>query len=180
VDFTEIETIWTSAKGADVSQLKHDRIAAYDELIAILNELGPQEHKDLLTLQTLLELQELLEEKKVDEVMLRSQVDELARMRDEHLRTIEQTRSALHAASARVEELDTRYKQAQERAAREALVKEKKLERMSASLKQVEFAARLEDTIHDPRTKELIYGLQESDAQCLVDSLDKVGHPPAM
>lgn len=56
----------------------------------------------------------LLEQKEADEVMLRSQVDELSRTRDQHIRALEQARVAIQAASSRAEEVDTLYQRARE------------------------------------------------------------------
>lgn len=56
----------------------------------------------------------LLEQKEADEVTLRSQVDELSRTRDQHIRALEQARVAIQAASSRAEEVDTLYQRARE------------------------------------------------------------------
>lgn len=56
----------------------------------------------------------LLEQKEADEVTLRTQVDELTRTRDQHIRALEQARVALQAASTRAEEVDTLYQRARE------------------------------------------------------------------
>ncbi len=56
----------------------------------------------------------LLEQREADEVTLRSQVDELTRTRDQHIRALEQARVAIQAASSRAEEVDTLYQRARE------------------------------------------------------------------
>ncbi|KAJ7042429.1 hypothetical protein C8F04DRAFT_945639 [Mycena alexandri] len=68
-----------------------------------------REHADRLLSQT-----SALEQKEADEMSLRAQVDELIQSRDQHLRALEQARSALQASSSRAEEVDLQYDRARE------------------------------------------------------------------
>lgn len=72
-------------------------------------ELKHRDHADCFVAQS-----SLLEQKEADELTLRSQVDELTRTRDQHIRALEQARVALQAASARAEEVDALYQRARE------------------------------------------------------------------
>ncbi|KAJ7706377.1 hypothetical protein B0H17DRAFT_1156675 [Mycena rosella] len=68
-----------------------------------------REHADRLLSQTT-----ALEHKEADEMSLRAQVEELIQSRDQHLRGLEQARTALQAASSRAEEVDVQYDRARE------------------------------------------------------------------
>ncbi|KAJ7431841.1 hypothetical protein B0H11DRAFT_2128705 [Mycena galericulata] len=68
-----------------------------------------REHSDRLLSQT-----STLEQKEADEMSLRAQVDELIQSRDQHLRALEQARTALQASSSRAAEVDVQYDRARE------------------------------------------------------------------
>jgi DNA repair exonuclease SbcCD ATPase subunit len=70
-------------------------------------EVKHREHADRLVAQS-----SMLEQKEAEEVTLRSQIDELTRTRDQHVRALDQAKVALQAASARAEEVDTSYQRA--------------------------------------------------------------------
>ena len=106
---TEIR-IDDALKRADMMEEAHKRTvqshAELQEKHRIL-EYKHREHTDRSVEQS-----SLLEKKDADEVTLRSQVDELSRTKEQHIRALEQARDALHAASARAEGLDTQYQAA--------------------------------------------------------------------
>lgn len=99
-------------KRADMMEEAHKRtVQSYTELQEKYRviELKHREHGDRYVAQS-----SILEQKDADEVTLRSQVEELTRARDQHIRALEQARDALHAASGRAEEVDAQYQRAQE------------------------------------------------------------------
>ncbi len=68
-----------------------------------------RESSDKLLAQT-----SLVEQHEADYVKAQSQVDDLLRSQDQHIRALEQTRSALETATARAEEVDAQYTRARE------------------------------------------------------------------
>ncbi|KAJ3575989.1 hypothetical protein NP233_g747 [Leucocoprinus birnbaumii] len=99
-------------KRADMMEEAHKRaVQSHTELQEKFKVLEHKhrEHGDRYVAQS-----SLLEQRDADEVTLRSQVDELTRTRDQHIRALEQARDALHAASGRAEEVDGQYQRAQE------------------------------------------------------------------
>jgi chromosome segregation ATPase len=72
-------------------------------------EVQLQDHVDRLLAQT-----SLLDQREADGVTLRAQVDELLHSRDQHVRALDQARTALQAASSRAEEVDAQYHRARE------------------------------------------------------------------
>lgn len=97
-------------KRADMMEEAHKRtVQSHTELQEKhkILEYKHREHTDRNVAQS-----SLLEQKDADEVTLRSQVTELVRMKEQHIRALEQARDALHAASARAEEVDMQYQTA--------------------------------------------------------------------
>ncbi|KAJ7900152.1 hypothetical protein B0H14DRAFT_3080524 [Mycena olivaceomarginata] len=79
------------------------------EMVEESHERTLQWHSGIKERQNKLEVQPpSLEQKEVDEMSLRAQVDELIQSRDQHLRALEQARTALQASSSRAEEVDLR------------------------------------------------------------------------
>ncbi|KAJ6574924.1 hypothetical protein B0H19DRAFT_933668 [Mycena capillaripes] len=106
------------ARAADASKLaelveeSHQRtLQRHNSLQERHNTLEAQvrEHADRLLSQNT-----ALEQKEADEMGLRAQVDELIQSRDQHLRALEQARTALQASSSRAEEVDLQYERARE------------------------------------------------------------------
>lgn len=89
-----------------------ENIQRQTDLQAKVDELGSQlrDHKERLISQT-----SLLEQREAEEITLRSQLEDLVMLKDRHVRALEQTQTALQAASNRAEEVDNKYQRARER-----------------------------------------------------------------
>jgi chromosome segregation ATPase len=101
-----------ASKRAELVEESHERtLQRHNNIQERHNTLETQlrEHADRLLSQTT-----TLEQKEVDEMGLRAQVDELIQSRDQHLRALEQARTALQASSSRAEEVDVQYDRARE------------------------------------------------------------------
>jgi chromosome segregation ATPase len=101
-----------ASKRADMLEESHERTsqrhAALQEQHSAL-EFNIRDHADRLISQT-----SALEQREAEQVRLQAQVDELTHARDQHVRALEQARSALQAASSRTEEVDAQYHTARE------------------------------------------------------------------
>lgn len=75
-------------------------------------EMKLRDHQDRLLTQS-----SLLEQREAEEVTFRAQVDDLTHSRDQHIRALDQARTALQAASARSAEVDMQYQRAREQIA---------------------------------------------------------------
>jgi hypothetical protein len=73
------------------------------------SEATVRDHADKLLTKT-----SALEQKEAEGMNIRAQLEELTRSRDQHVRAIEQARTALQAASTRADEVDVQYKRARE------------------------------------------------------------------
>ncbi|KAJ7492803.1 hypothetical protein FB451DRAFT_1389152 [Mycena latifolia] len=101
-----------ASKRAELVDESHERtLQRHNNIQERHNNLEAQlrEHADRLLSQT-----SALEQKEADEMSLRAQVEELIQSRDQHLRALEQARTALQAASSRAEEVDVQYDRARE------------------------------------------------------------------
>ncbi|KAJ7783574.1 hypothetical protein DFH07DRAFT_727086 [Mycena maculata] len=101
-----------ASKRAELVDESHERtLLRHNSIQERHNALEAQlrDHADRLLSQTT-----ALEQKDADEMSLRAQVDELIQSRDQHLRALEQARTALQAASSRAEEVDVQYDRARE------------------------------------------------------------------
>ncbi|KAJ7139940.1 hypothetical protein C8R44DRAFT_606672 [Mycena epipterygia] len=101
-----------ASKRAELVDESHERmLQRHTNIQERHNNLEAQlrEHADRLLSQT-----SALEQKEADEMSLRAQVEELIQSRDQHLRALEQARTALQAASSRAEEVDVQYDRARE------------------------------------------------------------------
>ncbi|KAJ7071208.1 hypothetical protein C8F01DRAFT_1047057 [Mycena amicta] len=97
---------------AEMAEESHERtLQRHDSIQGRHNNLETQlrDHADRLLSQTT-----AYQQKEVDELSLRAQVDELLQSRDQHLRALEQARAALQANSSRAEEVDVQYGRARE------------------------------------------------------------------
>lgn len=72
-------------------------------------EVNHREHSDRFVAQS-----SMLEQKEAEVMTLRTQLDELTRTRDQHVRALDQAKVALQAASARAEEVDALYQRARD------------------------------------------------------------------
>lgn len=101
-----------ASKRAEMVEESHERTLQWHSGIKERQnklEVQLRDHADRLLSQT-----SSLEQKEVDEMSLRAQVDELIQSRDQHLRALEQARTALQASSSRAEEVDVQYDRARE------------------------------------------------------------------
>lgn len=101
-----------ASKHVEMVDEAHERtLARHSDLQDRHDALDTQlrDHADRLYSQT-----STLEQREADELNLRAQVNELMQSRDQHLRALEQARTALQAASSRAEEVDIQYERARE------------------------------------------------------------------
>jgi len=97
-------------KRADALEESRDRnLRALSDLQAshITMEVAVRDHADRLLGQT-----SLLEQKDAEHKQVKSQVQELALLRDQHIRALDQARTALQAQTSRSEEIDTAHQRA--------------------------------------------------------------------
>lgn len=101
-----------ASKRADMLTEAHDRAAQQqaslrDRHAAMESTIREQSDKLLTQAST-------IEQIEADNMKLQAQFDELSLSREQHVRALEQARSALQTASNRTEEVDTKYQRAQE------------------------------------------------------------------
>ncbi|KAK7695003.1 hypothetical protein QCA50_002191 [Cerrena zonata] len=101
-----------ASKRADMLTEAHDRSAQQQSSLrerhsAMEATIRDQSDKILTQAST-------IEQIEADNMKLQAQFDELSHTRDQHVRALEQARSALQTASGRAEEVDTKYQRAQE------------------------------------------------------------------
>ncbi|KAF5385147.1 hypothetical protein D9615_001363 [Tricholomella constricta] len=106
------------ARAADASKRADTVDETHDRTLKRHNELQGQfdvlEAKYRDQAQELLTQTSLLEQREAEELHLRTLVDELTHLKDQHLRALDQARVALQAASSRAEEVDIQYQRARE------------------------------------------------------------------
>ncbi|KAJ7275227.1 hypothetical protein B0H12DRAFT_1005812 [Mycena haematopus] len=113
-------TLYEQAEARAVDACKRAEIVEESHERALQRHNGVQERHNTLEAQLrdhadrLLSQTTALEQKEADEMSLRAQVDELIQSRDQHLRALEQARTALQASSSRAEEVDVQYDRARE------------------------------------------------------------------
>ncbi|KAF9015562.1 hypothetical protein BDQ17DRAFT_1341282 [Cyathus striatus] len=105
------EAIKSSEKIEEVHKRTVQHHNELQEKYAIL-EMKFRDHQNQLISQS-----SLLEQREADEISLRAEVDELTRLREQHVRALDQTRTALEAASGRASEVDMQYQRAREQIA---------------------------------------------------------------
>ncbi|KAI0080361.1 hypothetical protein K474DRAFT_1658082 [Panus rudis PR-1116 ss-1] len=101
-----------ASKRADTLAESHDRSMQMQNAVRerlITMETSMREQADKLLMQT-----STIELHEADNMKLRAQLDELMMSREQHIRALEQTRSALQAASDRADEVDSKYRRAQD------------------------------------------------------------------
>nr|GAT47851.1 cell polarity protein [Mycena chlorophos] len=101
-----------SSTRAEMAEEAHERTLQRHDSIQERHrnlEVQLRDHADRLLAQT-----SAYQQKEVDEMSLRAQVDELLTSRDQHLRALEQARAALTATSSRAEEVDAQHSRARE------------------------------------------------------------------
>ncbi|KAF7306753.1 Cell polarity protein [Mycena indigotica] len=97
---------------AEMAEEAHERTLQQHNSIQTRHsnlEVQLRDHADRLLSQTT-----AYQQKEADEMSLRVQVDELIQARDQHLRALEQARTALQATSSRSEEVDAQHARARE------------------------------------------------------------------
>jgi DNA repair exonuclease SbcCD ATPase subunit len=99
-------------KRAEVLQQSHDR--AVQQHSELHDRCGTLEVNLRNHAESLLSKTSLLEQRDAEKLNLESQVEELSQSRDQHVRALEQARTALEAASSRAEELDAQNQRAGE------------------------------------------------------------------
>ena len=100
-------------KRADTLEESHERnTRAYTELRErhVTLESSFREQADRLVAQT-----SLLEQREVECTLARKHVQELSELRDQHIRALDQARTALQATQSRSEDADSTYQRARER-----------------------------------------------------------------
>ena len=105
-----------ASKRADILDEKHDHVVRehtqlrerYEDIEATLRD-----HADRLIIQT-----SLLEQKTAESSEAKRQVEELSQLRDQHIRALDQARTALQAVSTRSEEVDVAHQRARDQIGR--------------------------------------------------------------
>lgn len=104
-----------ASKRADLLEDSHeDKLREHADLQErhIMLEAALREHADRLLNQS-----SQLEQKEAELVNAHSQVEELSLSKEQHVRALDQARTALQSASARADEVDTKYKESRDRSA---------------------------------------------------------------
>jgi chromosome segregation ATPase len=101
-----------AAKRADMLEDSHGRTT--ERNVELQERLVTLEHSLREQANTLVSHTSLLEQKEADHMSLQSHLDGLEQSRDQHVRALDQARSALQAASSRAEEVDAQYQRARE------------------------------------------------------------------
>ncbi|KAI9060535.1 hypothetical protein FKP32DRAFT_1595287 [Trametes sanguinea] len=104
-----------ASKRADTLAQSHERDAEEQATLRERNALLETMLREQS--EKLLEQTSIADQREADYVKAQSQLDELLHSQDQHIRTLEQTRAALDAASARADEVDAQYSRARDRIA---------------------------------------------------------------
>ncbi|KAI1789772.1 hypothetical protein LXA43DRAFT_1096023 [Ganoderma leucocontextum] len=106
------------ARADDASKRADSLAQSHDQHIDSHNTMrdrhGKLEAKLRETSDRLLSQTSLVEQHEADYIKSQSQLNELLREKDQHIRALDQTRSALETASARADEVDAQYARARE------------------------------------------------------------------
>lgn len=102
-----------ASKRADAAEESHERtlqdhIDLEDRHASV--EASLREHADRLLSQT-----SLIEQREAEYLNIQAQLDELTQSRDQHVRALDQARTALQTASSRAQEVDGQHQRARER-----------------------------------------------------------------
>ncbi|EMD41957.1 hypothetical protein CERSUDRAFT_110507 [Gelatoporia subvermispora B] len=101
-----------SAKRADHMSQAHEQITETFKALQEQHESLKTEH--FSQAEKLLTQTSLVEQREADHLRHQAQVEELLQTREQHVRALEQTRTALETASARAEEVDAQFQRARE------------------------------------------------------------------
>ena len=106
------------ARAEDASK-RHDNLAQAHDAQTEAHDALRERHAKLEaklreTSDRLLSQTSLVEQHEADYIKAQSQLDDLLREHDQHIRALDQTRAALEAASARADEVDAQYARARE------------------------------------------------------------------
>ncbi|TBU34681.1 hypothetical protein BD311DRAFT_746594 [Dichomitus squalens] len=106
------------ARAEDASKRADNLAQAHEQQTEAHNALRDRhaklEAKHRETSDSLLSQTSLVEQHEADYIKAQSQLDDLLREHDQHIRALDQTRAALEAASARADEVDAQYARARE------------------------------------------------------------------
>ncbi|KAJ3503251.1 hypothetical protein NMY22_g18314 [Coprinellus aureogranulatus] len=109
----------SEARAADAIKRCDKADDAYNRTVQLYNDLldryEESEAKLRDTADKLVQQSSLLEQREAEEGALRSQVDELLELKEQHVRALEQAKASLEAANNRADELDKQYQKSQER-----------------------------------------------------------------
>lgn len=105
-----------ASKRADMVAEAHERGMQSSNILRerqVDLEAALRDHADKVLAQT-----SVLQQQEADQMKLEAQVEELLHSRDQHVRALEQARTALQAASARAEEVDIQHQRARDQIVR--------------------------------------------------------------